>query len=257
MNTSRSRWVAKRSVRTSSTKSTTFSVNAIIHACFESLFTAASTSGQASRSSTAVTAATGDSGAGIVSIGLVGGAEDAAGAGDDAGAGALGAEVGAGKSTGLIVGLVFFGTSTTGSGSAATWAAADGEDVDWAAGALEAAGAAEVGALPTPMRRSRRSRRACEPISVRSAEGTKTLAHMSSRCSFGLVAPLISLSPWATMLAAWVSSAMPKRFACNCILSSSAGDVPRSTARASSPTERTTIRSRRYSSRSSTNRSGS
>ena len=65
-------------------------------------------------------------------------------------------------------------------------------------------------APPIPIRRSSLSMRASEPTSVWSLEGTSTLAHINSRCSFGEVAPDISVSAVFTVSAAWVSSANPK-----------------------------------------------
>ncbi|CAB4547958.1 unannotated protein [freshwater metagenome] len=60
----------------------------------------------------------------------------------------------------------------------------------------------EVTSPPIPIRRSKRSIRASEPTSVAFAAGTKIFAHISSRCSFGLVAPVMLDKESLTLAAA-------------------------------------------------------
>ena len=162
----------------------------------------------------------------------------------------------------LVTALIVLGApvlTATGAGSAAVSLAAlviGG----LAIGVLFAAGLFEgldSESSAKPMRRSSLSILASEPTSVLSLDGTSTLAHISSNCSFGLVAPDISDRAAETAPAAWVSSAMPKLIACKLIFSNSSSAIPLRTAFAWSPTDNTTIRSRSFSSKSSTNLLGS
>ena len=113
------------------------------------------------------------------------------------------------------------------------------------------------GVPETPMRRSSRSRRARLPASESEAAGTRTLAHMSSSWSFGLVAPDIELRVSLTTSEACVSEDIPNANACVVSFSISSFGTPRSTEPALLPTASTTIKSRSRSSRSSTKRLGS
>ena len=195
------------------------------------------------------------------------GAADGAASGADAAAGALGA----GKSfagvepvpdgdAGRAAGVFEMAVSTSGAGAAdaAVSKPADGPVVatDRAAEAAAATGAAATPS--TPMRRSRRSTRASAPRVVSSVAGIRARAIMSSRCSRGEVAPLISVSAAFRMSAVRESSAGPKAAAWPFMRSSSSCGTPRSTAAAPATlVADTMIRSRMRSSRSSTNRRGS
>ena len=72
-----------------------------------------------------------------------------------------------------------------------------------------------VGSPTTPSRRSSRSSRAWIPRSSTSAPGSRTRAHISSRCRRGAVVPRISVSPDAITSAARVNSPAPSAAACD------------------------------------------
>ena len=115
---------------------------------------------------------------------------------------------------------------------------------------------AAVGTPPTSRRRSRRSRRAAYPCSPEAA-GRRMRAQISSSCSRGAVAPVISVRPVLTMSAARESAPGPKPACCTRMRSSWSSGTPRSTCPAPSGIAATMMRSRRRSSRSSTKRRGS
>ncbi len=123
--------------------------------------------------------------------------------------------------------------------------------------ARAAAGATAASPPSTPTRRSRRSTRASAPRSESSLEGTSTRAIMSSRCSRGDVAPVISVRAVLITSAARESSAWPNSAACDAMRSSWSCGMPRMTLAALSEVAATTMRSRSRSSRSSTKRRGS
>ncbi len=110
---------------------------------------------------------------------------------------------------------------------------------------------------PTPTRRSSRSTRASAPRCVSSASGTSIRAVISSRWRRGEVAPVMSVRALLAMSADRERAVAPNTPACRVMVSSSSGEMPRSTAAALSFVAATTIRSRRRSSRSSTKRRGS
>ena len=117
-------------------------------------------------------------------------------------------------------------------------------------------GRADEGTPPRSRRRSRRSRRAAYPLGP-DAAGSRIRAQISSSCMRGAVAPVISVRPALTMSAARVSAPGPNRDCWPRIRSSWSSGTPRSTDAAPSGTAATMMRSRRRSSRSSTNRRGS
>ena len=109
---------------------------------------------------------------------------------------------------------------------------------------------------PTSRRRSMRSRRAACPLAP-AAPGSRMRAAISSNCSRGAVAPVISVSPALTMSAARERAPAPKAMAWADIRSIWSLGTPLSTAAEPSGMAATTIRSRSRSSRSSMNRRGS
>ena len=250
-----------------SRNSRTCAVNATIQALRFVRCRDASTSGHASRICCSVTGPTGFGAAADVGAAARAGSAGSEAAGfeptapavpDDAGVGAASSPAGAGAEVASAPRAA--GRDEAGVGDAAGAAArvaAAGSTGAPPRGA-EAWPAASVAASVTPTRRSRRSTRARAPRSVSSLDGTSTRASMSSRCSRGEVAPVISVSVWFTRSATRESSAEPNVDAWAAMRASSSAGTPRSTAAAVSGDDAaTTMRSRRRSSRSSTNRRGS